>query len=141
MCMAALSVWFYHATGNEEYLKRAYATTDGMLKRYNRDGILLNDRDAWCNATFAAFYVSEVLKLPGTEEMQELIKNTAISIALNDRTEDGYYGGSWQGPAEGNESAWHRIGSVARQSMTTGNTVLMITAAAVLESGITHYSR
>ena len=141
MCMAALSVKFYRLTGDELYLNRAYKTTDGILKWYNKGGVLLNDRDAWCNATFAAFYVSEVLSLPGTEEMQALIKSTAVSIVTNDRTEDGYYGGSWQGPAEGGGSVWHQVGSVARQSMTTGNSVLMVTAAAMLEKGMTGYGR
>lgn len=141
MCMAALSVKFYKLTGEQKYLDRAYLTNQGLLQYYDNDGVLLNDRDAWCNATFAAFYVSEVLSLPDTEEMQTLLKNTAVSIVTNARTEDGYYGGSWSGPAEGSGSVWYNAGSVPQQSMTTGNTVLMVTAAAMLEAGIEGYLR
>lgn len=141
MCMAALSAKFYRLTGDRKYLDRVYLTNKGLLQYYDNDGVLLNDRDAWCNATFTAFYTSEVLSLPGTEEMQTLLKNTAVSIVTNARTEDGYYGGSWSGPAEGSGSVWYNGGSVPQQSMTTGNTVLMVTAAAILEAGIKGYVR
>ena len=82
-----------------------------------------------------------MLSLPDTEQMQELLKNTALSIATNARTEDGYYGGSWSGPAEGSGSVWYNAGSVPQQSMTTGTSVMIITAAAILEAGIEHYTR
>lgn len=140
--MAALSAKFYKLTGNQEYLDRMYKTNEGLLNVYVTDkGVLINDRDAWTNGTFAAFYVTEVLSMPDTEAMQTVIQDTALSIALNARTEDGYYGGSWNGPAEGNGSAWYKIGSTPQQSKTTGSTVLMITAAALLEAGINDYVR
>ena len=141
MCMAALSAKFYKITGDQTYLDRVYLTNQGLLKYYNKDGVLLNDRDAWTNATFTAFYVSEVLSLPDTEEMQTLIYDTAISIYQNARTSDGYYGGSWSGPAEGNQSVWYIKGSTPQQCMTTGTSVMMITAAALLEAGIDNYLR
>lgn len=141
MCMAALSAKLYKITGDQTYLDRVYLTNQGLLKYYNKDGVLLNDRDAWTNATFAAFYVSEVLSLPDTEEMQTLIYDTAVSIYNNARTADGYYGGSWSGPAEGNRSIWYIKGSTPQQCMTTGTSVMMITAAALLEAGIDDYLR
>ena len=141
MCMAALSAKFYKITGDQTYLDRVYLTNQGLLKYYDKDGVLLNDRDAWTNATFAGIYVSEVLSLPDTAEMQALIFGTAHSIFRNARTDDGYYGGSWQGPAEGPTSIWYLKGSVPQQSITSGTSIMMITAAALLEAGITDLNR
>lgn len=141
MGMAALSAKFYRLTGEQEYLERVYKTNEGLLRYYNNDGVLLNDRDAWTNGTFAAFYASEVLNLPDTEQMQALLKSSAESIVTNARTEEGYYGGSWSGPAEGSGSVWYMGGSVPEQSMTTGASVLIVTAAAILEAGIRNYVR
>ena len=101
---------------------------------YNRDGVLLNDRDAWTTAAFSGLWVSEVLTLPGVEQKdKDLIFGTARSIAANARTPEGYYGGSWSGPAEGNASAWYRAGSKPEQIMTSANSAHMILAAALLE--------
>ena len=141
MCMAALSAKFYKITGEQVYLDRVYKTNEGLLKYYDNDGVLLNDRDAWTNATFAAYYVSEVLSLPNTDEMKELIFNTADSIYNNARTADGYYGGSWSGPAEGPQSIWYVKESTPQQCMTTGTSVMMITAAALLEAQVNDYVR
>lgn len=140
--MAALAARFYKITREQEYLNRMYAVNEGLLNVYVReDGVLLNDRDAWTNGIFTAYYVTDVLTMPDTEEMQQAIRDTALSIAVNARTEDGYYGGSWSGPAEGGGSVWYKIGSTPQQSKTTGSTVLMITAAAMLEAGIDEYVR
>ncbi len=143
MAMAALSAKFYKITGNQEYLDRVYATNEGLLQWYDTDGdgVLLNDRDGWTNGTFAAFYAAEVLSLPDTEEMQKLLKSTAESIVRNCRTEDGYYGASWQGPAEGPSSIWHSKGTTANQSKTSGSTVMMVTAAAILEAKLEEFVR
>lgn len=141
MCMAVLSAKLYQITGEQAYLDQVYRTNQGLLKYYNHDGVLLNDRDAWTNATFAAYYVSEVLSLPNTQQMQELIYATADSIYHNARTEDGYYGGSWSGPAEGPQSIWWVKESTPQQCMTTGTSVMMITAAALLEAGVKDYIR
>lgn len=141
MGMAALSAKFYKLTGDEKYLERVYATNAGILKRYNDDGVLLNDRDAWTNGAFAAYYAADVLSLPNTEEMQALLKATAVSIVKNARTTNGYYGGSWGGPAEGPTSKWYAKGSIPLQSMTTGTSVLMVVASAVLEARLDDYAR
>ena len=141
MAMASLSAMFYRITGEQVYLDRVYATNEGLLKFYDNDGVLLNDRDAWTNGTFASVYAAEVLSLPGTEQMQTLLKNTADSIVRNARTPDGYYGGSWSGPADGSMSTWYSKGSVPRQSMTTGSSVQIVVAAAVLEAQPEHYTR
>ncbi len=141
MAMATLSAKFYKITGEQKYLDRVYATNEGLLKRYNNGGVLLNDRDAWTNGTFASYYASNVLTLEGTEEMQKLLLNTAKSIMCNDRTDKGTYGGSWQGPAEGDGSVWHLKGSTADQAHTSGSTVMLVTAAAILEAGIEDFAR
>lgn len=141
MAMAALSAKFYKITGEQKYLDRVYATNAGILQHYNNNGVLLNDRDAWTNGTFAGFYATWVLSLPNTEEMQQLLKDTAVSIVTNDRTADGYYGGSWQGPPAGPSSIWASNGSVAQQTMTSGTTVAIVVGAALLEAGIQDYVR
>ena len=141
MGMASLSVKFYRATGEKEYLDRAYRTTRGILANYNDNGVLLDDRDAWTNGTFTAFYVSDVLSLPGTEEMRELLYATARSIVTNDRTEDGYYGGTWSGPPDAAGSIWTAGGSTPQQCNTTGTAVMIVTAAALLEAGVDDYVR
>lgn len=139
MGMAALSAFFYRLTGEQAYLDNVYLTNQGILKYYNDEGVLLNDRDAWTNGTFCAIYVSEVLSLPDTDEMKQMIYSTAESICLYDRTQDGYYGGTWKGPAEGPQSIWDTGGSTAYQSMTTGTSVQMVVAAALLEAGVTDF--
>ena len=141
MGMASLHAKLYSITGEQKYLDRVYATNAGIVKNYDINGILLNDRDAWTNGTFATFYASWVLSLPNTEEMQTLLKNTATSIVKNARTADGYYGGSWQGPADGPASIWASNGSVALQTMTSGTSVSIVVAAAMLEAGIDDYVR
>ena len=141
MAMAALSAKFYKITGEQKYLDRVYATNAGILQHYNNNGVLLNDRDAWTNGTFASFYASWVLTLPDTEQMQQLMKDTAVSIVTNDRTADGYYGGSWQGPPAGPSSVWASGGSVAQQTMTSGTTVAIVVGTALLEAGIQDYVR
>lgn len=140
MGMAALAAKFYKITEEQEYLDRVYRINEGLLEHYNADGILLNDRDAWTNGVYAAYYTAEVLSLPDTEEMQTLLKNTAVSIVTNARTVDGYYGGRWAGPADGEAGIWGS-GSAPQQSMTTGTSVLMVVAAAILEAGIEGYGR
>lgn len=141
MGMAALSAKFYALTGEPEYLERVYQINDGILHYYDQDGVLLNDRDAWTNGTFAAFYASWVLTLPDTEEMRVLLCSTAVSIAENARTDDGHYGGSWSGPAEGSGSIWYVKGSIPQQGNTTGTSVMLITAAAIAAAGVADYTR
>lgn len=141
MAMAVLAAKFYEVTGDQTYLDRVYAVNDGLIKWYNKDGVLLNDRDAWTNGTYASYYVSQVLSLPDTEDMQKLILNTADSIMTRARTEDGRYGGSWQGPAVGNNSIWFRNASIPQQAHTSACSISMVTAAAMLEAGIDDFTR
>ena len=135
MAMGVIHARLYAMTGEESYLTRAIETvraiTDGP---YNNGGVLLNDRDAWTTAAFAGLWAKEVLILPGvTDEDKELLYNTARSIAENARTPEGYYGGSWSGPAEGDGSAWCCAGSMPEQLMTSANSANILFAAALLE--------
>ena len=141
MGMAALAAKFYRQTGDETYLERVKATNEGLLEFYDNDGVLVNDRDAWTNGAFAAYYAADVLSLPETETQQALVRGTAESIMNRARTTNGYYGGSWSGPAEGGKSVWYAGGSVPQQSMTTATSVLMVVSAAVLEAQLEEYAR
>ena len=82
-----------------------------------------------------------MLTLPDTEEMRVLLCSTAVSIAENARTDDGHYGGSWSGPAEGSGSIWYVKGSIPQQGNTTGTSVMLITAAAIAAAGVADYTR
>ena len=82
-----------------------------------------------------------MLSLPGTETQRALVRGTAESIMNRARTTNGYYGGSWSGPAEGGKSVGYAGGSVPQQSMTTATSVLMVVSAAVLEAGLDDYAR
>ncbi len=143
MAMATLAAKFYRVTEDQKYLDRVHAINKGIIKWYDLGGVLLNDRDAWTEGTYASYYASNVLSLPGTEEMQALLLGTAESIMTKARTEAGYYGGTWQGPAEGEGSRWWGggKGSLPTQIMTSGSTVLMVTAAAILEAKIDDFTR
>lgn len=130
MGMAAFNARLYRKTGDTVYLNRAIETaraiTDGP---YNKNGIYLNDRDAWTNGTFAKAWVEEVLTLPGIRDKdRQLVYGTARSIYSKARTADGYYSGSWTGSGK-----WERAGSVPEQIMTTSTSVSFIMAAALLE--------
>ena len=142
MGMAALAVMFYEATGEQQYLDRAYAVCDGLPLYYDDEGVLLDDRDAWTNGAFATYFASRVLTLPDVNEQTlALCKATATSVVYNDRTPDGYYGGTWKGPSEGSLSIWYCGGSVATQAATTGTAVSMVTSMAVYEAGIKNFVR
>lgn len=135
MAMGCLNARLYRLTGDESYKDKAVATAEGIYEHETKDGILLNDRDAWANGTFAAEWAVQVLTLPGIDEKHgELLKKTADSIYANARTGDGYYGGSWAGPADGIGSVWFTVGSRPQQLMTTGNSVNFLVAAALLEA-------
>ncbi len=146
MAMAALSARFYKITGEQVYLDRVHATNAGIAKWYDSDGdgVLMNDRDAWTNGSFASYYASHVLTLEGTEEMRELLKSTVRSMMRHARNADGYYGAAW---LEG-DCRWHLAGETDNdykdmwlQSKTNGSTVLFITAAAILEAKIDDFTR
>ena len=137
--MADIAAKLYKITENEMYLNRIQKINAGILKRYYKNGCLIADRDAWTNGSYAAYYAGNVLSLPGTEDMRAALLSTADSIMKNARTEDGYYDGSWAGPA--GQTVWSRKGSVPQQITTSGSTVSMVTAAAILEAKIDGFYR
>ena len=94
----------------------------------------MNDRDAWTEGTFAGDWAREVLSLPGiTARHLTLLRTTADSIYTNART-NGFYGGSWSGPATGGGSLWWAIGSTPEQITTSSSSGNMIIAAAVSDA-------
>lgn len=80
MAMAASAAKFYRITGEQKYLDRVYKPNEGLLRYYDNDSVLLNDWDAWINGVYAAFYASEMLSLPDTEQMWELLKNMVFPL-------------------------------------------------------------
>ncbi len=136
MAMSVAHARMYEITGDKKYLDRAIRTVKGITKVFATDtGVYLNDRDAWANGTFMRLYATEALTLPGVpEDCIDIAFRTAESIYKNDRTPDGYYGGCWQGPADGPGSRWSMIGSRPQQTMTSGSTVNILMGAALLEA-------
>ena len=68
---------------------------------------------------------------PASARHRELLFRTATSIDQKARTSQGYYGGSWSGPAEGPGSRWCTRGSRPQQITTSASSVNMIVAAAL----------
>jgi hypothetical protein len=136
MAMGVLHSRLYRMTRDDEYRKRSVRTADGMLGALvTTNDVYINDRDAWVEGTFVGYWAREVLPLPGvTSRHWTILRNTANSIYANARTTNGFYGGSWSGPAEGSGSAWYRGGTWPQQIMTSATSVEMIVAAAFLES-------
>ncbi len=135
MAMGVINARLYKITKNDLYLHRALKIVKAVDKVFDNGGVYLDDRDAWSNGTFMGEWVADCLTLPGVSQSdKDILLRTAISIYKNDRTKNGYYGGSWSGPAEGNGSAWYRAGSKPRQIMTSADSVNVIMAAAMLES-------
>ena len=139
MAMATLAAKLYKITNDNKYLDRVYEINAGLLKRYYKDGYLIADRDAWTNGTFAAYYAGNVLCLENNKEMQNALLSNADSIMKNARTEDGYYDGSWGGPA--GKSVWSFKKSMPQQITTSGSSVSMVTSAAILEAKISDFNR
>ncbi len=143
MAMAVIDVKLYHITRNPIYLERALRTVAAVDKVFNRNGIYVDDRDAWCNATFMGQWAADVLTLPGVAPpSRAILFRTALSVYKNARTKDGYYGGSWAGPAQGPGSRWWP-GSSPQQIMTSSDSANVIMAAAILEQALspTKFSR
>jgi hypothetical protein len=130
--MGALHGVLYRTTGEAMYRRRALRTAEAVrLHLTSATGCYLNDRDAWTEGTFAGEWVREVLSLKGIpSEDVAVLTRTALSIARKARTDDGYYGASWDGPAEGAGSVWWRKNSKPQQIMTSANSAHLIIAAA-----------
>ena len=135
MAMGLLHARLYQMTGDTNYLSRAVRTANAIYNSplLTPTGIYLDDRDAWTQGTFAGDWAREVLCLPGIDAKHwTALWKTADSIYTNART-NGYYGGSWAGPAEGPGSAWWLNGSLPEQITTSSSSANMIMAAAALE--------
>ena len=135
MGMGVAQARLFRITGDEAYRKKALRTADAIRTRLtDGKGVLLDDRDAWANGTFAGEWAREVLSLPGIAPQNlDLMRATARAIYIRARTANGLYGGSWNGPADGPGSRWSSGGSRPQQIMTSANAVNMIVAAAALE--------
>ena len=135
MGMAVAHARLYRITGQEVYRARAERTAEAILQRLTGpDGVYLDDRDAATEGIFAGDWAREVLTLPGVAAAHRLaLQHTADSIYAHARTPDGYYGGSWAGPATGAASVWWSKGVKPQQLMTSANAVSVIVAAAFLE--------
>ena len=127
MGMAVIHKKLYDMTGEEIYLVRAIRTANalGLSNLYTGEGIFVNDRDAWCNATFAGRFVKEVMSIPYgiTPELSKLFANTAESIVHHCITPEGLYRGGW-----GGSDRWDAH-SGPQWMMTSGTTTQMIYAA------------
>jgi len=135
MGMGVLHALLFRLTGDDIFRQRALRTATALCRGLlvNADGVFIDDRDAWTNGTFAGEWVREVLTLPGISPAdKEVLCKTATSIFTKARTADGFYGGSWSGPAQGEGSRWFRGGSTPQQIMTSASSVNMIVAAAAL---------
>lgn len=129
MGMAAINAKLYAMTEEKEYREKAVATANSLAGSvYNNAGVLLNDRDAWTNAAFVRYWVKDVLTLDGVEaENIDLIKNTALSVAVRCRTDEGFYRAEWSG---GNQ--WTLTGETTPDQLTTTATSAHMIAAGAL---------
>ena len=136
MAMGLLHARLYRLTGDDLYRQRAIRTAEALIGGLVTDrGLYLNDRDAWTDGVFAGDWAREVLTLPGVSpKHRALLCATADSIYQNARTAEGFYGGSWAGPAEGAASRWFVKQSKPQQLMTSANSVNLLVAAAFLET-------
>ena len=140
MAMGTLHAQRYRTTGDPKYLERALQTAAAIHAKYVREGVLIDDRDAWANGTFAAAWVEDVLTLPGIDRKHsDTLGRTADSIFQKARTKEGFYGGSWSGPSSGPGSAWCVKGSRPEQIMTSGSSANVIMAAALAERKAAHH--
>lgn len=135
--MAVINIKLFGLSNEKICHTKAIETTNALKNSsYNNNGVLLNDRDAWTNAAFIGYFVNEVLTQEAVDEQViALIRNTAISIAQNCRTEEGFYAAEWSGG-----DVWSTGNSPASMIMTTATTVHMIYAAALAEAlGLIEY--
>jgi predicted alpha-1,6-mannanase (GH76 family) len=134
MAMGVIDAALFRITVKDEYRKRALGVAAAIRasKEVDANGVLVDDRDAWADGTFAMDWASDVLTLPGiAPEDKGLIQKTAVAVYTKDRTPNGYYGGCWDGPADGPGSVWSRKQSCPQQLMTSANAVDLIVAEAI----------
>lgn len=134
MAMGAIHARLYRISGLKVYRERLDELCCGLLNIYVRDGCFINDRDAWTDTYCLGEWTREVAILPGLDpRLNKALVDTALSVAENARTEDGHYSAVWRGPAEDPNHRWIRVGSVARQIMTTSTSINWIVCALQLE--------
>ncbi len=137
MGMAGVHVQLYNRTGEKKYLERAQRTLRAVNdnKYLIQNGVYVNAGDAWTNASFMYSWVTRVLTLPGLQKKDvKILKDTANSIYNHSRTNDGYYSGSWSGPAEDADTPWGRMGWSHDTIMCSATSIHMVFAAALAES-------
>jgi hypothetical protein len=134
MMMGIIHARLYKDTGQDIYRVRALRTAAAIRGRYlDTNGVYVDDRDAWTDATFAGEWAREVLSLPGVDSRDiQALKTTASAVYANDRTSTGYYGGCWDGPVGTHGDVWSNIGSTPNQIMTSCMAVSLIVGAANL---------
>jgi predicted alpha-1,6-mannanase (GH76 family) len=136
MAMGVVYARLYRDSGDARYRQRALRVAAAILAvETTPDGVYLNDRDAWTNGFFMGEWAAEVLPLPGLgAEHRQAMRRSALSIAANARTEDGYYSPCWSGPAEGAGCGWSRSPANVRPQQLTvsANTVNVLAAAAAI---------
>ena len=108
MGMAVFNKRMYDITGEDIYLEKAVSTANALTGDiYTRNGILINDRDAWTNCSFIGYFVREVLPLAGNDpKLGKIIFDTAVSIRDNNYFE-GYDGSDWSG-----DTVWFNNGDL-----------------------------
>lgn len=134
MAMGAIHAKLYRMSGMEVYQQRLKDLCNGLIEIYIRDGCFINDRDAWTDTYCLGEWTREVAVMPDIDpRLNKALIDTAISVAQNARTEDGYYSAVWRGPAEDPKHKWVQLGSIARQITTTSTGVNWIMCALLLE--------
>lgn len=136
MAMGVVDARLWRDTGEKIYLRRALAVA-AAIRAHETDGAghYLDDRDAYADGYFMGDWARDVLTLPGIPPAdRELMRRTARAIFDHDRTVAGYYGGSWDGPAEGAGSAWWNANFRPEQIMVSANAVNVIVGAAQLDA-------
>ena len=137
MGMASLHARLYKKTGDKTYLERAQRTLRAVNdnKYLVQNGVYVNVGDAWTNACWMQYWGTDVLTLPGLQKKDvKILKDTANSIYNRSRTNDGYYSGSWSGPAEDADTSWGRMGWTHDTIMCSATSMHMVFAAALAES-------
>lgn len=134
MLMSSINAILYRQTGEDIYRQKAVETANSMTKRYNIAGSLINDRDAYTNATFVYEYVKEVLPLEGIEPATiEVIGSTARNIVQDCRTEEGFYKVCWRKIPLGGKACTRDVQKEYEKMQVTATTVSMVCGAALAE--------
>ena len=132
MAAAVLCARLYAETGDSSYLTRLRATARG-IKRYETlpSGSAFAARDARVAGWAAVFYAREVAPLirASAGAFGDVdIAMTGFSVMTLDRSDDGTFGGSWGGPADGSDP-WSAKGLRSQQVEISANAAIWAIAA------------